>query len=295
MGPARRHEWGLFTQLVSQLITSTIEQENKQSERVVFYSVHLLSSIGKLSLENMNLLLTDQVKRQEFVRKCPAKEVRRFFDQEFEEICTRKFDSAVLPVINFIGEYLLYLGKKKKLEGLGRLLERNPVTVVSFNPHHFGRRMIRFFAGAIVNQMYMLAISEKLGGPTILIVDEFPTVETRVAKDILAETRKFNLYLHVSVQYLGQISKPVLDALVSNARNIVSFRTTKEDARLLSSMMEIKIEEYFKSRISPSELEEAKREMFAKLQPRECIVRLFDGANYILPMRVRTVEASRWT
>jgi hypothetical protein len=196
--------------------------------------------------------------------------------------------------VNFIGEYLLYLGGERKLENVAELVEGNQVTVVSFNPRHFGRRIIKFFAGAIVNQMYMLAISEKLERPTVLVVDEFPTVETAVAKDILSETRKFNLYIHVSAQYLGQISKPVLDSLVSNTRNIISFKATKEDARLLSSMMEIKVEEFFKKHVSPSELEESKREMFVKLQPRECIVRLFDGQRYLLPMKVRTVEAERW-
>ncbi|MCL6088997.1 MAG: hypothetical protein M1530_02430, partial [Candidatus Marsarchaeota archaeon] len=166
---------------------------------------------------------------------------------------------------------------------------------VHFNLHHFfSRNIIKFFAGSIINQMYIMAIAEKFKSPTILIVDEFPTVESKVVKDIMAETRKFNLYLYASAQYLGQLSKPVLDALISNARNIVSFKVTKEDARLLSSMMEIKVEEFFKKSVSPSELEESKREMFVKLHTQECIIRLFDGEKYILPMKVKTVDSKLW-
>jgi energy-coupling factor transporter ATP-binding protein EcfA2 len=284
----------LITQLVAQLITSTLAQENKYAERVVFYAVHLLSSINELTLGNINLLLTDSAKRTEFSSRCENDEVRRFFDEEFQDIYMHHFNDAILPVINFIGEYMLYLGKERKLESLAKLIEKNRIVVVSFNPHFFGRRVIRFFAGAIINQMYMLAIGEKLSHPTVLVVDEFPVVETRVVKDILAETRKFNLFVYVSGQYLGQISKVVLDALISNARNIISFRVTREDARLLSSMMEIKVEEFFKRRVSPSELEEAKREMFIKLHPRECIVRLFDGEKFILPMKVRTADLEKW-
>ena len=59
-------------------------------------------------------------------------------------------------------------------------------------------------------------------------------------------------------------------------------------------MMEIKVEEFFKKSVSPSELEESKREMFVKLHTRECIVRLFDGTKYILPMKVRTVDLEKW-
>lgn len=284
----------LITQLIAQLITSTLAQENKYAERIVFYSVHLLASIGELTLQNINLLLTDSAKRTEFSSRCENDEVRRFFDEEFQDIYMHHFNDAILPVINFIGEYLLYLGKDRKLENLENLIDRNVITVVSFNPHFFGRKIIKFFAGSIINQMYMLAISDRLRKPTVLVVDEFPVVESRVVKDILAETRKFNLFVWVSSQYLGQISKIVLDALISNVRNIIAFRVTKEDARLLQSMMEIKVEEFFKKRVSPSELEESKREMFIKLNPRECIVRLFDGLKYILPMKVRSADAEKW-
>ncbi|MFA6531065.1 MAG: DUF87 domain-containing protein [Candidatus Micrarchaeia archaeon] len=284
----------LITQLVAQLITSTISQENKYAERVVFYTVHLLASVDQLTLENMNLLLTDSAKRMEFSSQCQNDEVRRFFDEEFQNIYLHHFNDAILPVINFIGEYLLYLGKAKNLETLGDLMEKNQVTVVSFNPHYFGRKIIKFFAGAIINQVYMMAISEKLTRPTVMVVDEFPTVESKVTKDILAETRKFNLYMHVSAQYMGQLSKIVLDAIISNVRNIIAFKCTKDDANILVSMMEIKVEEFFKKKVSPSELEQSKKEMFLKLHPREAIVRLFDGVKYILPMKVKTADLEMW-
>ncbi len=284
----------LIAQLVAQLITSTIGQESKYAERVVFYSVHLLASIEQLTMENISMLLTDSSKRMEFTAQCQNDEVKRFFDKEFQDIYMHHFNDAILPATNFVGEYLLYLGEKRKQEDLGSTIANNPITVISFNPHFFSRNIIKFFAGSIINQMYIMAISEKFNRPVILIVDEFPTVESRVVKDIMAETRKFNLYMYASAQYLGQLSKPVLDALISNARNIVSFKVTKEDARLLASMMEIKVEEFFKKHVSPSELEESKREMFVKLHTRECIIRLFDGEKYILPMKVRTVDIADW-
>jgi hypothetical protein len=284
----------LIAQLVAQLITSTIGQESRYAERVVFYAVHLLTEIEELTMENINLLLTDSSKRMEFTAMCQNDEVKRFFDKEFQDIYMHHFNDAILPVTNFIGEYMLYLGKDRKLESLDQLISNNQVTVVSFNPHYFGRNIIKFFAGAIINQMYLMAISEKIKVPTILVVDEFPTVESKVVKDILAETRKFQLFMYASAQYLGQLSKPVLDALISNARNIIAFKVTKEDARLLSSMMEIKVEEFFKKAVSPSELEESKREMFVKLHTQECIVRLFDGKKYILPMKVKVVNVDNW-
>ncbi len=284
----------LMTQLISQLLSSAIGGDNKYSERVLFYAVHLLSSIDAMNLKNVSLLLTDSSKRAEFVSSVENDEIKRFFDEEFNDIYIHHFNDAILPVLNFVGEYELYLGGDKKKEDLLNLIRRNPITVISFNPNFFGKRMINFLAGAVINQMYILAITEKLDRPTILVMDEFQRVETKVVKDILSETRKFNLYAYLSMQYLGQMQKEVHDSIVSNIRNIVSFKLNKQDATMISSIMEIKIEESFKKARTQTELEESKKEMFVRLHQRECIVRLFDGKKYILPMKLHVVDVARW-
>ena len=285
----------MLTQLVSQLISSSIGKENKYSERVLFYTIHLLTSIGKLELKNISSLLTDSSVKAQYVSLCDNDEVKRFFDEEFNDINIHHFNDAILPILNFIGEYELYLGSKKKRESLLDLMNSNRITIVSFDPSFFGKRMISFLAGAIINQMYILAITGKIQKkPTILVVDEFPRVETRVIKDILSETRKFNLFAYLSCQYLGQLSKEVLDSIISNTHNIIAFKINRQDATLLSSIMEIKLEEYFKKSRATTELEESKKDMFVRLHRRECIVRLFDGERYLLPMKLKVVDAKQW-
>ncbi len=284
----------LTTQLITDIISSSIGAENKYAERVVFYSVHLLVEQDLLTLENVNLLLTDSSKRMEFVSSSRNDEIRRFFDEEFNDIYMHHFNDAVLPIINFIGEYTLYLGKEKKEEALEELLENNIVSVIAFNPNFFGKRMIKFFANAIINQMYTLAITGKLKRPTILVVDEFPIVEAKIAREILAEARKFNLHLYIVSQFLNQIKKEVVDSAVTNVKNVVAFRSNKQDAAILGSMMDIKVEEAFKKKLSPSELDVEIREMFVILQDRDCIVRLFDGRKLIIPLKTRTVDVDKW-
>ncbi len=285
----------LMTQLIAQLISASIGQENKYSERVLFYAVHLLTDLDKLTLTNISALLTDSASRAEFVSSSNNDEVKRFFDEEFNDIYIHHFNDAVLPILNFVGEYQLYLGKDMKKESLLDLVKKNRITVVSFDPHFFGKRMISFLSGAIINQMYIFAITGKLQDkPTILAIDEFPRVENKVAKDILIETRKFNLYLYLSMQYLNQLSKEVYDAIIGNVRNIVAFKLSRQDATSVSSIMEIKIEEFFKKNRTQTELEESKKEMFVRLHQRECIVRLFDGRTYLIPMKVKVVDMANW-
>ncbi len=284
----------LMTQLIAQLLSSAIGQENKYSERVMYYTVHLLSSIDKMDLQSVSLLLTDAAKRAEFVSTCDNDEVKRFFDEEFNDIYIHHFNDAVLPILNFVGEYELHLGKAKQKEALLDLIRNYRITVISFNPNFFGKRMINFLAGAIVNQMYILAITEKLDKKTILVMDEFQRVETRVVRDMLAETRKFNLYIYLSMQYLGQLTKEVHDSIVSNVRNIIAFKLNKQDATMISSIMEIKVEEYFKKSRSQTEIEESKKELFVRLHQRECMVRVFDGYKYLLPMKLKIVDTTKW-
>jgi hypothetical protein len=284
----------LMSQLITQLIASSVGEQNKYSERVLFYTVNLLSAIDKLDLKNVSALLTNSSTRAEYVSMTTNDEVKRFFDEEYNDIYIHNFNTAVLPVLNFVGEYELYLGGERKKEILFDLIAKNRITVVSFNPHFFGQRMIRFLAGAVINQMYILAITDQFKKPTILVIDELPKVETRVLKELLSETRKFNLYAYLSMQYLGQLSKEVLDSIISNMRNIVAFKLNRQDATLVSSIIEIKIEEYFKKHRSQTELEESKKEMFVKLHQREAIIRLFDGKKYIIPMKLKVVDVNRW-
>ncbi|MBN2121881.1 ATP-binding protein [Candidatus Micrarchaeota archaeon] len=284
----------MTTQLIVQLMISVIGEANKYSERVLFYAVYLLSEINQLSLENINLLLTDSAKRMEFASMAENDEIKRFFSVEFDDIYMHHFNSAVLPILNFISEYELYIGKKKNVVSLMDSIRNNKVTIVSFDPQFFGRRMIKFLAGAIIQQMYIFAITNKLNTKTILLIDEFPVVESLVVKNILSETRKFNLYLYLSLQYLGQIQKEILDSILTNVYNVVTFRLSKSDAGYLSSLMDLKVEEFFKRRISPSELEEEKRRIFIDLKVRECVIRLFDGDKYMIPMKVKTVDVGKW-
>ena len=285
----------LTIQLIVQLVSAILDSKSKYAERVLFYAVHLLTNLDKLNLSNIGMLLTDSARRMEFVSRTTNDEVKRFFSTEFENIYIHHFNDAILPILNFIGKYELYMGGKKEKENLLDMIEKNNITVISFNPNFFGRDMIRFFAGAIMQQMYILAITRKLKHPTVLIVDEFPVVETRVAKDILAEARKFNLHLYLSMQYLSQINQEILNSILTNTYNLIAFKVSKEDARYISGVMDIKVEEYFRKNWSATELEEEKKNLFIYLSPRECIARLYgrDGV-FMPPMKVKTVEVEKW-
>jgi len=288
---------GEFSPMMVQLITQLINDAmggNKYAERVVFHAVYLLGSIGQLSLQNLHDLLSDEMKRMEFVSLTDNEEVKRFFDNEFQDIYTKFYDRAILPIINFISEYQLYIQHLKKKVSLNDLIQKNDVVIVTFDPHRFSKRMIHFLGSAIINQMYILALTGKFKLPTLLVIDEVARMESPIMKNILAETRKFNLFLFIVTQYLSQLREDIVNAILSNVRNVVSFKLHKNDAALLAGAMDLKIEEHFREILSVGEIEEKKKQLFIELSAREVVVRLFDGKQYLTPTKTRTVDVSEW-
>ncbi len=284
----------MYAQLITQLIMNTIGSENKYAERVAFHAVYLLLSIGKLNLSNLKELLVDELKRGEFLSETENEELKVFFDNEYNDIYTSHFNEAILPVINFISEYLLHMGKGGEEVSLTELLKKHRLVTISFDPNKFSKNMIRFLSGSIMNTMYIEAITGKIKTPTMLIIDEFPRVTNQVLANILAETRKFRLFTTLATQYLSQLPKDILDAVISNVRNIIAFKLHKKDAELLSGAMNMKIEEYFLKNRSTTELEMERVDLFVRLHKREAVVRLFDGEKYFDPMVVKTVDANNW-
>ncbi|MBU1166018.1 DUF87 domain-containing protein [Candidatus Micrarchaeota archaeon] len=282
------------TQLLVELLLSVMSEKNKYTERVLFYSIHLLSSLEKLSFENLTALLTDSVKRMEFIIATENDELKRFFSTEYNDIYTKNFSEGILPVLNLIGEYKIYLGEHEKVEDLHKLINEHRLVIISFDPNYMGRKMIKFIGGSVIQQLYMMAITEKFSSPIVFLADELPLVSNKTIINILSEARKFNLFFYTSLQYLGQLDKDILDSVITNCFNVFSFKVNRDDAALVSSMMDIMLDDVFSTGYSKVDVEEIKKDMFTKLEARQVIARLYKGMDFLPPVKVRTVEVSKW-
>jgi len=282
------------TQLLVELLLSVMSEKNKYTERVLFYSIHLLSSLDKLSFENLTALLTDSVRRMQFITETQNDELKRFFSTEYNDIYTKNFSEGVLPVLNLIGEYKIYLGEHENVEDLYKLIQDHRVVVVSFDPNYMGRKMIKFIGGSVIQQMYMMAITEKFNQPVVFLADELPLVANKTIMNILSEARKFSLYFYASLQYLGQLPKDILDSIVTNCFNVFAFKVNREDAGIVSSMMDIILDEVFSTGYSKGDIEEIKKDMFTKLEARQVVARLYGERDFYPPVKVRTVDSEKW-
>ncbi len=281
------------TELTQILFSSFLDLDNNpQMSRLLKHSLFLLFSIRKMSFENLNLLLTDTMARKEFLKHCDNPVIKKFFDTEFLEFQTQKYESTILPIVNLINEYSLLSASINEADQhrLVSLINKHNVIFLSPNPSELGRNMVKLIGGALVQQIFMLMQSGMVKKKVILVIDEFSLVQNPAFAQILAEARKFGLTIIMSQQYLGQVDLELLQSMQANVSNLFCFKLNRADAEVVKRMMTLEISAVFESGKQFAEIEEKKIELLTESNPRECIFRVVQDGNYMRPMKAGTVD-----
>lgn len=128
----------------------------------------------------------------------------------------------------------------------------------------------------------------------ILIIDEVSVIQNLAIAQILAEARKYNLFVFLTQQYFGQIEKPLQDAIFANTSNYYVFRVSEEDARMLEGnlTMELPKESLLEGKEVGSKESELRVRMLSSLNNRECIVRLSSDGQILPGVKARTVTCT---
>jgi DNA helicase HerA-like ATPase len=143
----------------------------------------------------------------------------------------------------------------------------------------------------LIQNIFLIAQSKGINKKIILIIDEASVVQNDALITILAEARKFNLSLFLSVQYLSQMKTEILKGILSNTYNYFVFRTSEEDARILAKNLVINIpEEVLRQGEERKESkEELKIKVITTLNVRECIVRCYADGKFYNAFKAKTI------
>ncbi|MDD5096375.1 MAG: DUF87 domain-containing protein [Candidatus ainarchaeum sp.] len=280
------------TELTVALFSSFIDVSNPYLSRVLKHSLHLLFSLKMMSLDNLSLLLTDTMARKEIVAKSDNVQLKKFFDTEFMEMRTQRYDSSILPIVNLIDEYrMLTAGiSEASQHELAGLMDKNPLVFVSTNPALLGKNMTRLIGGAVIQQVFTLLQTGRIRKKIILIVDETSLVQNPALASILSEARKFGLTILFAQQYLGQLEEGVLKSVQANMVNLFCFKVAREDADTVNKMMNLEINPVFEKERAFAKVEDMKTDMLTKSNPRECVFRVMQNGRLVRPVKVRTVD-----
>jgi hypothetical protein len=287
------------TELTGTLFKSLMaEQNNPKVERVLRFSLYVLISAQTMSLDMLKRFVTDlELRNQvlEHVKDHVPANIIQFFNTDYNEMRTKYYNEAILPIVSLVDEMQMQeslAGKQENAVSLSTIINSNFLSIFSLNKVSMGEKVVKTVAGLLIQQIFLLAQARAFNEKIILIIDEVSVVQNPALSAILAEARKYNLFVFLTQQYFGQIEKPLQDAVFTNVYNYYVFRVSEEDARALEGNLTLEI---------PKEILLAEKEkgltesdvrvrMLTSLHPRESLLRL-SGNGQIMPcIKVKTLD-----
>jgi nicotinamide riboside kinase len=286
------------TELTGTLFKSLLaDQHNPKLERVLRFSLFVLMTAQVMSLENLKRLITELDYRNKLidhVRDYVPKNIVKFFGADFNELRSQSYNEAISPIVSLVDEMQMQPALTEQDEhskSLAKLISSNPLTVFSLNKVSMGEKVVKTVAGLLIQQIFLLAQARTFNEKVILIIDEVSVVQNPALAQILAEARKYNLFVFLTQQYFGQVEKPLQDAIFTNVSNYYVFRVSEEDARALEGnlTMELPKESLLEGRETGSKESEQRVRILTSLNTRECIVRLSSDGQILPGVKAKTM------
>jgi energy-coupling factor transporter ATP-binding protein EcfA2 len=287
------------TELTGTLFKSLLgEQFNPKVERVLRFSLYVLMTAQSMSLDMLKRFVSDLELRNQLLSHVeghvPAN-VTQFFNADFNEMRTKYYNEAIQPIIVLVDEMQMQeslAGKQEDSTPLNDIISNNFLSIFSLNKVSMGEKVVKTVAGLLIQQIFLLAQARVFNEKVILIIDEVSVVQNPALAAILAEARKYNLFVFLTQQYFGQIEKPLQEAIFTNVYNYYVFRISEEDARAIEGNLTLEI---------PKEIMQVEKEkglnesdvrvrMLTNLNARECLLRLSSGGQIMPCFKARTLD-----
>src|SRR5690606_33942846 len=204
-------------------------------ERVIRFSIYVLLVSQSMSMDYLKRFLTDLQLRQQILDHVASHvppNIVKFFATDFNELRTQHYTEAIVPIISLVDEMQMQPALVNESDqSLVKLINDNFLTVFSLNKVSMGEKVVKTVSGLLIQQIFLLAQARAFNEKVILIIDEVSVIQNPALAQILAEARKYNLFVFLTQQYFGQIEKDIRDAIFTNVSNYYVFRVSEEDAR----------------------------------------------------------------
>jgi hypothetical protein len=251
-----------------------------------------------MSLDNLKRFMTDTEYRNKLLEHTKGyvpENITRFFGSDFNEMRTKYYNEAISPIVALVEEMQLnpaLSGENENAISLAQVINAQPLTVFSLNKVSMGEKVVKTVAGLLIQQIFLLAQARSFRERVILIIDEVSVVQNPAIAQILAEARKYNLFVFLTQQYFGQIEKNIQDAIFTNVSNYYVFRVSEEDARALEGNLTIELpkETLLEGKEVGNKEDEIRVRILTSLNARECLLRLSVDDQILPCVKARTMD-----
>lgn len=253
-------------------------------EYILHACVSALSECQNVSLLGIQRMLSDKRYRQWVVGQVKDPWVRSFFEREFSAYSPGFLQEAIAPIQNKVGQLFMspisrnILGQVQSKIDVRFMMDNRRILIANLSKGRLGEDQSNLLGALLVASFSLAAmgradIPEEERTDFSLYVDEFQNFTSDSFGSILSEARKYRLSLTLSHQYMGQLKKETLDAVLGNVGSILSFRVGEADADVL--------EKEFGGEYS--------RASFTELGNYEVCAKLIEGGNYARPFMGKTM------
>lgn len=287
------------TELTCTLFKSLLaDQHNPKLDRLLRFSIFVLMTAQTMSLDSLKRFVTDVELRNQVLGHVTGHvppNIIQFFGADFNELRTKYYNDAIAPIISLVDEMQIQpalTGNSQDGASLANVINQHFLTVFSLNKVSMGEKVVKTIAGLLIQQIFLAAQSRSFGKKIILIIDEVSVVQTPALAQILAEARKYNLFVFLTQQYFGQIDKSLQDAIFTNVSNYYAFRVSEEDARTLEGNLTIELPREIITEEATKGLKESdvRARILTSLNSRECLIRLSAGGQILPCVKARTLD-----
>lgn len=285
------------SELTSSLFQSLLGSSyTPKVERLLRYSMTSLMTAQVMSLPNLKRFLTDNGYRQnilEHVQGYVPENIADYFAREYSAIFASKYSQVVVPLIELVDEIELRSGVDQSgTNSLASVVDANPLTIFSLNKVSMGEKVIKTVAGLLIQQLFLLAQARHFNEKIILIIDEVSVIQNPTIAQILAEARKYNMFVFLSQQYFGQVNQDLQNAIFSNVSNYFVFKVSEADARTLEGniTMELPRKVTMEATRTITNMADKRVPILTSLNPRDCVVRVSSQGKVLPAFKARTLD-----
>jgi hypothetical protein len=198
------------------------------------------------SLADILRLLSDRAFRKTVTSHVKNKQVREFWQNEYDKYSERFRTEAIAPVQNKIGAFLSHpllvkiLTNPERPLSLRRLMDEKKILLVNLAKGSIGEDVSNLLGSLLISRFDLAALSradlaESDRVDYTLYLDEFQNFTTKSLAFMLSELRKYRLALVLAHQYLTQIDLDIRDAILGNVGTAIIFRIGATDAETIAA------------------------------------------------------------
>ena len=216
-------------------------------EYLLNYCILTLLEVPGTTMLGITRLLEDQNYLNYILHFVRDPLIQKFWEEEFKQMKGNQklVTEAISPIQNKVNRFLAsttmrnVLGQRKSTIDFWDAMNSKKIILMNLAKGKIGTDNSNLLGALLVSRIQFYAlqrakIPNEKRVPYYLYVDEFQNFATGTFEEILSESRKYKLGLHLTHQFTGQLPEDLLKAVYGNVGTIMTFSLGAPDAKELA-------------------------------------------------------------